>query len=348
LILHRTPNANVLAMNLPATAINNMATAPLTTPDVRVMPLADADLDGLELLFDEQCEDWLEVLGWDYSGPSRLIRDVVRDRDLSGFVVVSGNTTIGFAFYVIESNRCSIGDIYVSKSWRGIGADKQLAEALLTKIDSIPRLKRVENQSVSIGTYEAYANFEAYGFKRYDRNYLMIQAGDWQNESPLVQANPLTNIALKRWDDESFPQAVKVIHSSYVGKLDSLINSQYCTEEGCADLLGILTEHIWCGNFLPHVSRLAVDQTTGRIVGVLIASRISPGVGHISQISVKPSHQGQGIGRRMIHSSLDDFFALDFKKVSLAVTHANSNALHLYQSCGFRIVHSFPVFHLEK
>src|ERR1043165_3608337 len=139
-----------------------MATAPLTTSDLHVIPLAHADLDGLELLFDEQCEDWLEGLGWDYSGPSRLIRDVVRDRDLLGFVAISGNTTIGFAFYVIESNRCSIGDIYISKNWRGIGADRQLAEALLTRIDSIPRLKRVENQSVSIGTYEAYANFEEY------------------------------------------------------------------------------------------------------------------------------------------------------------------------------------------
>jgi ribosomal protein S18 acetylase RimI-like enzyme len=325
-----------------------MATAPLTTPEVRVIPLAYADPGELERLFDEQCEDWLELLGWDYTGPSRLIRDVVRDRDLSGFVALSGNTTIGFAFYVIEASRCSIGDIYVSKHWRHLGVDKHLAEALLAKIDSLPRLKRVENQSVSIGTYEAYANFEAYGFKRYDRNYLMVQAGDWQGETPTTQVQHPSNIALRSWDDEDFAQAAKVIHSSYIGKLDSLINSQYCSEEGCADLLGILTEHIWCGNFLPHVSRLAVDRTSGRVAGVLIASRISPGVGHISQISVKPALQGQGIGRRMIRSALDDFFALDFKKVSLAVTKANSNALHLYQSCGFRTVHSFPVFHLEK
>jgi ribosomal protein S18 acetylase RimI-like enzyme len=325
-----------------------MATAPLTTPEVRVIPLAYADPEELERLFDEQCEDWLELLGWDYTGPSRLIRDVVRDRDLSGFVALSGNLTVGFAFYVIEASRCSIGDIYVSKPWRHLGVDKYLAEALLAKIDSLPRLKRVENQSVSIGTYEAYANFEAYGFKRYDRNYLMVQASDWHSSPPATQARRSSNIALRRWDDEDFGQVAKVIHSSYIGKLDSLINSQYCTEEGCADLLGILTEHIWCGNFLPHVSRLAVDQTSGRVSGVLIASRISPGVGHISQISVKPALQGQGIGRRMIRSALDDFFALDFKKVSLAVTKANRNALHLYQSCGFRTVHSFPVFHLEK
>src|ERR1051325_8927486 len=126
-----------------------MATARLITHDIHVIPLADADLEGLERLFDEQCDEWLGLLGWDYSGPSRLIRDVVRDRDLAGFVAVCGNTTIGFAFYVIESNRCSVGDIYVAKSWRGLGADRQLAEALLQKVDAAPRLRRVESQSVS-------------------------------------------------------------------------------------------------------------------------------------------------------------------------------------------------------
>lgn len=325
-----------------------MATAPLTTTEARVIPLASADLDALEGLFDEQCEAWLELLGWDYSGPSQLIREVVRERDLSGFVAVSGNHTIGFAFYVIEANRCSIGDIYISKYWRGTGADKQLADALLEKIASLPRLKRIENQSVSIGTYEAYTSFESYGFKRFDRDYLMIERSVLPDQSSRPQTFNSPNILLRPWQDEDFGQATKVIHSSYVGKLDSLINSQYCTEEGCADLLAILTDHLWCGKFLPHVSRIAVDQTSGRLVGLLIASRISPGIGHISQISVKPINQGQGIGRRLIQAALDEFFALSFKKVSLAVTHANTNALHLYESCGFRAVHSFPVFHLEK
>src|SRR5689334_15430131 len=100
-----------------AAAKRVMATAPLFTHNIRVIPLEDADIEGLERLFDEQCEEWLALLGWDYSGPSRLIREVVRERDLSGFVALSGNTTVGFAFYIIESNRCSIGDIYVAKAW---------------------------------------------------------------------------------------------------------------------------------------------------------------------------------------------------------------------------------------
>jgi len=32
----------------------------------------------------------------------------------------------------------------------------------------------------------------------------------------------------------------------------------------------------------------------------------------------------------------------------LAVTTANTNAFHLYESCGFRTIHTFPVFYREK
>jgi ribosomal protein S18 acetylase RimI-like enzyme len=34
--------------------------------------------------------------------------------------------------------------------------------------------------------------------------------------------------------------------------------------------------------------------------------------------------------------------------VSLAVTSANTSALYLYESCGFRTIHTFPVFFREN
>jgi ribosomal protein S18 acetylase RimI-like enzyme len=81
---------------------------------------------------------------------------------------------------------------------------------------------------------------------------------------------------------------------------------------------------------------------------VLIASAISAGVGHIGQISVLPTYQGLGLGRRMIYGALSEFYRRGFKSVSLAVTSANAAALHLYESCGFRAIHTFPVFFREK
>ena len=84
---------------------------------------------------------------------------------------------------------------------------------------------------------------------------------------------------------------------------------------------------------------------TRDIAGVLIASRIAQGTGHIGQISVRPSQQGIGIGRGLIEYTVSEFARLGFKYVSLAVTSANENALRLYESCGFQTVHEFAVFY---
>ena len=61
-----------------------MATAALSNHDVRIIPIADADLSGLERLFDEECAEWLALLKWDYKGASMLIRDVARQQQLAG------------------------------------------------------------------------------------------------------------------------------------------------------------------------------------------------------------------------------------------------------------------------
>ncbi|HXU07891.1 MAG TPA: GNAT family N-acetyltransferase, partial [Blastocatellia bacterium] len=76
--------------------------------------------------------------------------------------------------------------------------------------------------------------------------------------------------------------------------------------------------------------------------------RVSKGVGHIGQISVHPAHQGGGIGRRLIAGALAEFRRMGFRSITLAVTSANTSALHLYESCGFRTIHTFPVFHRER
>jgi len=109
----------------------------------------------------------------------------------------------------------------------------------------------------------------------------------------------------------------------------------------------VLTEQIWCGEFLPQASRVAVSRSTDKKLGLLIASRIAEGSGHISQISILPDYQGRGIGRAMIGEALAEFERRRFDCVSLAVTSANEPAYHLYRSCGFRTVHTFPVFFRE-
>lgn len=349
-----------------------MATAALINPEINIIPIADVDLAGLERLFDEECAEWLDLLRWDYKGASTLIRDVARQHQLSGFVAMSGNEVIGFAYYVIEGSRCSIGDIYVSKPWRGLGLDREMTLAILDKLGRVRRLRRIESQYVGVGNDEADALFQERGFERLERSYMLVElraneAGGSANEDrgsankvgrradedrrradkdrgPTAE---LPDISMRPWRPTDFEQAARVIHRSYRGQHDSRINSQYQTVQGCAELMTILTDHFWCGDFLPDVSLVAV-RSSGALAGVLIASRVSSGVGHLGQISVHPAHQGRGIGRRMIELALSDFRERGYKSASLAVTTANSSAFHLYESCGFRTIHTFPVFYREK
>lgn len=324
-----------------------MATVPLTNTELQIVPFADADLIGLEEVFDEQVKEWRPLLRWDYSGASRLIREVARRRELTGLAAMAGPRTIGLAFYVTEGSRCSVGDIYVLPDWRVLGVDTQLAAAILEELECLPRVRRIEIQCVTIGIDGAEALFQARGFQSFPRSYMTALFAELRQSglpSPGTRSGELLNIEVRPWRDADFSRAARIIHRSYRGEYDSRINSQYQSEEGCAELVAILTDSLWCGHFLPDVSRVAVDSATGQQIGLVIASRIAPSSGHLGQISVMPSHQRKGVGRRLIRSAMSELERRGFEAVSLAVTNANTPALRLYESCGFRTVHSFTVF----
>ncbi len=320
-----------------------MATAALTNPEPRIIPLSEAEAAELAPLFEEQCVEWLSLLRWDYSAPSRMIRDVLTESDLLGFAACLDGQYAGLGFYVVEGNRVSIGDIYVSRQWRGVGLDGRIVEAMIEEIDRLTRIRRIESQCVQIGNDSAGEMFLSLGFHKCDRRFMMVHL----KRAAEVDLK-LSHIAIRSWEENDFDEAARVIHSSYRGSLDARINIQYGREEGCSETLSILTGHIWCGDFLPEVTRVAVSADTGQMIGVLIASRIAEGAGHISQISLRRSFQGLGIGRRMIESALLEFSRRGIRDASLAVTADNKGAVHLYESCGFQTIHTFPVFYRER
>ncbi|HEU4391535.1 MAG TPA: GNAT family N-acetyltransferase [Blastocatellia bacterium] len=328
-----------------------MAIATLTTPNLRIISLRDADIDCLEHLFDEQCSEWRELLRWDYSGPSALIRDVARQRELPGLAITTGNEIAGCGFWVIEQGRCSIGDVYVARKWRRARVDYTLAAAILDQLDSEHGFRRIESQCVNVGSEGVSEVFVSRGFQRFIRHYMMndlASGATITSQRRLSPRSAFVDVEIKSWDEAVFDRAAQIIYRSYRDEDDRLINSQYRTEHGCGELLSVLTGHVWCGEFLPHVSRIATSRVGDRPIGVLIALRIAPGIGHIGQISILPEYQGMGVGRRLIGAAICEFRRLNFDAVSLAVTASNHRALSLYRSCGFKDLHCFPVFYKER
>src|SRR5262249_7190996 len=194
-------------------------------------------------------------------GSRRLIGEGGRARELPGYSASNASGTIGFGYYTIEKDKCAIGDVYVGAGWRDAGADRALIVAMLDEIAETYNVKRIESQCVSVGNRAADLTFRSRGFTRFDRTYMILdlQSAARSVETKLLSAEP--NLSFRSWRAEDFSQAARVICRSYNGEQDSLINSQYTTEEGCAALLTILTDHIWCGDFLPKVSRVAVGPS---------------------------------------------------------------------------------------
>lgn len=320
-----------------------MATAAIKNADLRIIQLAESDESALGDLLDEQCREWLELFRWDYSEPSYIIRDVMSRRALPGFVALAEGRPIGFCYYLVGRDICSIGDMYVSRQWRGLGADRLMAASILDAIRPDRRIRRIESQCMSIGNEGADEMFESSGFARFERHYMIAEL----NQSQCRPIKKPPNISIRRWSHADLKEAARIIHLSSEGQVDSQINSQYLSEEGCRELLSILIDSPWCGRFLGRASRVAVSKETGRPVGVLLAARIAPRSGHISQISVLPDYQGIGIGRCLLMSALDCFQRLGFQTASLTVTRSNLRAFNLYSSCGFRTAHTFNAFSKE-
>jgi ribosomal protein S18 acetylase RimI-like enzyme len=337
--------------------------------DFGIIPLTQVDPSLTDPLFDEQCQEWISRLRWDYAEPSRLLRGVLRKGELTGLIAVTeadiaGSSikdrelgfqgkAVGFTFYVVEGTRASIGDIYVSLPYRDAGVARNLILAILSKLDALPRLRRIESQSVTFDNRDADQVFVARGFERFERRFMLanLLSENWPRESAggASQPNPaLGTIRIRPWREDDYGGAVRTVFRSYRGEDDSRINSQYSSEEGCAELLSILTDTVWCGKFLPEASQVAACNVTGNQVGVLIASRMSADTAHLGQISVLPAYQGQGLGRGLIESAKAELRRRGFAFASLAVTATNKRAVSLYESCGFSTIHSFPVYYWRR
>ena len=74
---------------------------------------------------------------------------------------------------------------------------------------------------------------------------------------------------------------------------------------------------------------------------MVLTSAVSAGVAHTTQICVLPGYQGQGLGRRLMETSIQALKSRRFDALSLTVTAVNSRAVRLYERMGFRTVKTF-------
>lgn len=90
----------------------------------------------------------------------------------------------------------------------------------------------------------------------------------------------------------------------------------------------------------------AGDQVTGFVVADTIPNHQRP-LGHVKDIAVRPSAQGQGVGAALLERTLSVLVGRGVRSVKLEVRESNTAALNLYEKFDFEYLRTLPQYYTD-
>ncbi len=303
---------------------------------MNIVDLRQTTVRQLEPLLDEEARHWREELHWDYRGALELIKRFLEARALAGCVAFDSGVAAGYCFYVLEEQKGLIGGLYVSPQYDQAAVGRRVLEETLFGMRALPHLTRIEAQLMPFGG-PLDEPLKENGFRLYTRQFMLLDLQPSAEPSPGTSAG----MRLDRWHDRYFDPCAKLIYLSYANHVDGEINDQYRSRSGALRFLKNIILLPGCGQFVPSASFLLRQAGGDELIGAVLTSEVSPGVGHTTQICVLPGYQGHGLGRMLMNTATDTLRSMKFKELTLTVTADNKTAVQLYEKLGFRTIKSF-------
>ncbi|HEY7856800.1 MAG TPA: GNAT family N-acetyltransferase [Terriglobales bacterium] len=304
-----------------------------------VLDLRQYRASQLDPLLTAEAAEWDRRLDWDYTASATLIRQYIEARILPGYVLAErGRLRIrpyGYGFFIYEGVKGMIGNLYVEPAHRlpDYAAERLLLAHMVETLRASPGLDRIESQLMPYTPEALGSSFAEEGFEAFRRVFLNL---DLKNHSrATTPPAALAGLRIEPWGSASHEEAARVILHAYQDHVDSRINDQYRTFAGALRFMHNVAHYPGCGMFDPNASFLARSTAHGGLEGMVLASRVKPGVMHITQICVMPEFRRRGLGRVLIERAMEQARRMGLRSATLTVTRENAGALGLYQRLGF-------------
>ncbi|MFB3777450.1 MAG: GNAT family N-acetyltransferase [Bryobacteraceae bacterium] len=289
-------------------------------------------------LLEEEIAEWRTRLCWDFRPSADLVRRYVAMQSLAGFALVAGGAVVGYSYLVHDQGKGLIGDLFLMSAERTPDNELLLIEASVSELFEAAAVDRVESQLMLVRPLPRLSIPYERWLRVHPRNYMMVETRRVLGLKPAPAAR---TAQIETWSSRRQEEAAEVIAEAYQGHVDGQVNDQYLSLAGARRFLNNLLQYPGCGSFFPPASHVAVDVWTGRACGISLASILSEGVGHITQICVVPALKGRGLGYELLRRSLLALAEAGCHSASLTVTASNTNAVGLYQRVGFHTAHEF-------
>jgi len=243
-------------------------------------------------------------------------------------------------YFVLEEDKGLIGDLYVSRDYRGPEREHLLMQAAIDPMIAMPGVARIESQLMILPHDPRRRPPFAEHASMYARNFMRVDL----TRAELAKGRVRRPVYFERWTDHYNNAAAQLIADAYEGHTDSRINDQYRSVAGARKFLYNIVQYPGCGSFYRPASVAAFEPLDGRLCGVSLASLVAEGIGHITQICVSPSVRGTGIGHELLRQSLTMLRDAGCRSATLTVTASNEDAVELYERVGFVTARQFSAF----
>ena len=317
-------------------ALSEQRPGPLPAP---LIDLRDIHAGYLETLLAEETAAWRTELDWDFAPSAELVRRFIGMRALTGYALAGRTHAAGYAYYVIDEGKGLIGGLFVAREYRTMQTENALVAAVLESMWRSQETRRVEAQLMMLTAPLARAVPYPSWFRPYARKFM---------EAPLDAIGSLPRrdpgAVIAPWWESRQDDAARLIAEAYAGHIDSQINDQYRSAAGARRFLTNIVQYPGCGSFYAPASYVASAGPGQALCGVCLASLVSAGVGHITQVCVSPSRWGTGLGYELIRRSLVTLAEHGCHKVTLTVTASNHGAIRLYERLGFTNRRDFAAY----
>jgi GNAT superfamily N-acetyltransferase len=310
---------------------------------IEILDLRHFGAPSLRPVLEAEGELWRQRLHWDYRASARLLMQYLDSHMLPGYVALDGEQPMGYIFSVYEDTKAVIGEVFaLPDAPQNPGSAHLIEEVLLMHLLELltnsPQIERIESQLLLHPAGSHSDLFRRAGFEIF-RRLFMVRKLDALWSAP--KANLPGGLELRPWGDEDLGPAARLICDAYRGHPDSLINDQYRSVHGSTRFLNNIVRYAGCGAFVAPVSHVIFDRTRREMIALVLASRVSPQSGHITQLCVHPAYRRRGLAQLLLSVAAFYFTRQNITEISLTVTEANDQAIALYKREGYTCGHMF-------
>ena len=269
------------------------------------------------------------------------------NRMLPGYAAIEAGHVTGYVFCVYEEAKAVIGDVFAlpgaHESGNGTSGPAHAREETLLRhlfelLLNSPHVDRIESQLLIHPSGRFAPAFRAAGFEVFRRLFLVQPlAGRWSRP----QMDLPENLEFRAWREADLAPAARLICEAYRDHPDSSINDQYRTVHGSMRFLNNIVRYAGCGTFATQASFVVVERATRELAALVLSSRVSEQSGHLTQVCVHPAYRRRGLARFLLDQAAFSFMRVGASEISLTVTEANTDAIHLYNNEGYQCAHSF-------